>query len=195
MAAILKTLWDLSAKLGITEKKDTIEEQINTMNKALGTKMGNNIEEGIRYYKTDVPSHDITDVDPATVTTPTISTVYGHNVSDLQEDIAIDGNAITGTLKYTDEGSLPDYWGVGYFIVLKFTNFPAGTTACYAGLEPSRGSGLGDVYEDSDHTLVAKVSDKNEQRIKVITCIGGDYVTKYYDLSGLAFTGYTPPEE
>lgn len=195
MAKIIKALWDLSEKLGVTTKKDTIEEQVNAINNAIGVKMGNNIEEGLRYYVTDAPEKDITDLDPTSVVTPTVETVYEHNVSDLQENIEITNGKITGTLKYTDEGALPSYWGAGYFIVLKFADFPTGTTACYAGVSPSMGSGAGDVFEDSDHTLVAKITDRKTQRLKVTTIAGDIFRTQYFDLSGLDIEGYTPTEE
>ena len=50
MAAILTSLWKLAENMGISIKKDTIEEQINAMNKALEQKQENNIANALWNY-------------------------------------------------------------------------------------------------------------------------------------------------
>lgn len=50
MAAIIVSLWKLAENMGLGIKKDTIEEQINAMNKALEQKQENNIANALWNY-------------------------------------------------------------------------------------------------------------------------------------------------
>lgn len=50
MAAIIVSLWRLATNLGLDIKKDTIEEQINAMNKALEQKQENNVANALWNY-------------------------------------------------------------------------------------------------------------------------------------------------
>lgn len=50
MAAIMPSLWKLAENMGLNIKKDTIEEQINAMNKALDQKQENNIANALWNY-------------------------------------------------------------------------------------------------------------------------------------------------
>lgn len=50
MAAIMPSLWKLAENMGLNIKKDTIEEQINAMNKALEQKQENNIANALWNY-------------------------------------------------------------------------------------------------------------------------------------------------
>lgn len=50
MAAIITSLWKLAENMGLNIKKDTIEEQINAMNKALEAKQENNIANALWNY-------------------------------------------------------------------------------------------------------------------------------------------------
>lgn len=50
MAAIIVSLWKLAENMGLSIKKDTIEEQINAMNKALEAKQENNIADALWNY-------------------------------------------------------------------------------------------------------------------------------------------------
>lgn len=113
------------------------------------------------------------------------TTVFGTAVSDLQEDdVTVSGTAITGTLKYVTEGAIPDYWGAGNFMVLKL-DFPEDVSSCKVGMSPSVSSGLMEIKGDPDMNLVAKVTDKNNQKFKVVYVVDGVSVTQLYDLSGL----------
>lgn len=187
MAEIKKALSDLSTKLGVDVNGDTILDYVNGINSSLGVKQGRDITEAIDNYNEDAPTRDIDTIIPATVSviSDSITEVFGTAVSDIQEDVAVTGDVITGTLKYLTEGALPDCWGEGHFICLSFSGFDTGVNSVMAGLSPSMGSGAGDVYEDSDHALVAKVSYPKSQKLKVVTSNGTDFITKYYDLSGL----------
>ena len=50
MAAIITSLWKLAENMGLNIKKDTIEEQINAMNKALDQKQENNIADSLWHF-------------------------------------------------------------------------------------------------------------------------------------------------
>lgn len=50
MAAIITSLWKLAENLGLSIKKDTIEEQLNAMNKAVEQKQENNIANALWNY-------------------------------------------------------------------------------------------------------------------------------------------------
>ena len=47
--------------------------------------------------------------------------IYGETVSNMQgADLQVVGHAIIGSVKKLTSGELPDYWGAGNFIALKF---------------------------------------------------------------------------
>lgn len=107
---------------------------------------------------------------------------WGTAVSAMQSDIAIEGNKITGTLKYLDEGQLVTDWGAGNFMALKFT-VPEQATSCKVGLDPSQGSGL--VELDNDKDGVFKVTDKEAQKFVIVTTDGEYTLRQEFDLSEL----------
>lgn len=107
---------------------------------------------------------------------------WGTSVSSMQSDIAIEGNKITGTLKYLDEGQLVKDWGAGNFMALKFT-VPEQATSCKVGLDPSVSSGLVELDEDKDG--VFKVTDKDTQKFIVVTTDGEYTLRQEFDLSEL----------
>ena len=185
--SILSSLYALSDKLGVTTRANNITEQLNALNDAIGADHGNNTEEAILNY-----SRSMAQVTPLT-DTPTIApiigstVVFGHTVSNLQSDITITGNKITGKLYETKTGQLPDRWGAGYFLCIQFSDFPTGTTACLAGMKPSYGSGYGDVYADPDHNGVWKMSYRKGQKFKAITTVGNQAITQTFDISELEF--------
>lgn len=112
------------------------------------------------------------------------TTVFGHTVSDLQTDLTVTGNAITGTLAYVDEGALPTAWGEGNFMVLKFT-LPETVTSCLVGMNPSKGSGLVELVGDPDMNGAFKVSNKDTQKFTMVITNDGVVARKEFDLSGL----------
>ena len=107
---------------------------------------------------------------------------WGTNVSAMQSNIAVDGDKITGTLKYLDEGQLVTDWGAGNFLALKFT-VPTQATSCRVGLDPSQGSGL--VELDNDKDGVFKITDKDTQKFVIVTTDGKYTLTQVFDLSEL----------
>lgn len=121
----------------------------------------------------------------ATVTTPTAESYWGTNVTDMQSDIAISGNKITGTLKKLTSGSLVTEWGEGYFIALKFTSFSSGLTYSdvKVGIVPTVEAGMQTL--DSDQDAVFKVTNKDMQKIAVVQTGATGKRTQYFDISGL----------
>ena len=116
------------------------------------------------------------------------TTVLGELVSDLQSNVAVGADAITGTLKYvegyTEFSSDPELQD-GNFLALKFTADDwSKFTSVKVGLEPSMGSGLVEIKNDPDKNGVFRVANTN-QKFKVVATDGADTTTKVYSLAGL----------
>ena len=146
--------------------------------------------EWLKAYKkaTDVNGH------PVTVAPYSGETIYEHNVSDLQSDIEIKGNKITGTLKYVTEGALPEYWHLNYFIALEFDTIPEDATHVYIGWDKSAGSGLVDIIEDLDKAAACAVTPEDgkvTQKLIVKTETPNEIIIQKFDLSGIVLA----PEE
>lgn len=119
--------------------------------------------------------------------------MFGHTVSDLQTGVAVSGTAstgfkITGTLHETTTGALPEYWGAGYFLALKFSDADPHAESLKAGLDPSEGSGLLELDEDMNG--VWKITDKDEQKFVTLVSDGstGNATRTEYDLSDLVLS-------
>lgn len=80
---------------------------------------------------------------------------------------------------------MPDYWGAGNFLVLKFANPDPNATSVKVGLDPSEGSGLVELLGDPDMNCAAKITDKDTQVFKVVSTDGNRTTTQTFDLSGL----------
>lgn len=96
------------------------------------------------------------------------------------------GSEITGTLKHVSSGALATDWGAGNFIALKFTPSESDTSATTykVGIMPTQGAGMQEL--DSDMDAVLKVTNKDAQRIVVVTSDGaGHETTQTYGLKGL----------
>lgn len=125
------------------------------------------------------------------VTDPTLEgisdgvSVFGTLVSDIQSGLTFANDAITGTLKYLDEGDLVTTWGAGNFIAIQFNNIDPRATSVRAGMQPSEGSGLVELINDPDKNGVWKVTNKDTQKFVVISSDGTHTATASYDLSGL----------
>ena len=109
--------------------------------------------------------------------------------ADFQDDVAVVGGKITGTLTFMEGGLSPSgpLAGDGYFIALKFDNFAQGLTYenVKVGLVPSA-SGMGLVTLDSDKDGVFKITDKNNQVLKVVQSdSAGHKNVQIFDLKGL----------
>ena len=106
-------------------------------------------------------------------------------VSDMQEDIIVGEDKITGVLKFVKGGIAPSgiLAGDGYFLALKFSDVDASATSKKVGLVPSAGSGL--VELDSDMNVFMKISDINSQIFEVVITDGTRSGVQKFDLSGL----------
>ena len=106
-------------------------------------------------------------------------------MSDLQTGVSVANNAITGTLKYVDSGTLAHDWGAGYFLALKWSNIDEAATSLKVGLQPSAGTGMVECIDDLDRNGVFKISNKNIQDFKIVVSNAAHVTVATYDLSGL----------
>lgn len=108
--------------------------------------------------------------------------LFGKVASDLQTNVAVSGNAVTGTLKYVDDYSSAYGAGEdsGNYLVLKFTSDEGAviTAEIINGVH-------GPVTLDEDGILISRITDKDSQTIKVVASKDGASTTKIYTLSGL----------
>lgn len=109
--------------------------------------------------------------------------------ADFQANVAVNGGKITGELTFIEGGLSPSgpLSGDGYFLALKFSNFASGLTYANVkvGLDPSA-SGMAPVTLDSDKNAVFKITDKNNQKLKVVQSDAqGHKNIQLFDLSGL----------
>lgn len=112
--------------------------------------------------------------------------IFDTLVSDIQSDVEVSGNKITGTLKYLDDGPIVAGWGAGNFIALKFSNIDKDAKSVKVGLDPSEGSGLVEIINDPDKNGVFKITDKSAQVFKVVsTDLSNRTTTQVFDLSEL----------
>ncbi len=112
--------------------------------------------------------------------------VWGYTVSELQSGVSVARNdAITGTLKYISTGALPDRWGAGNFLALRFKNIPSNATSCKVGLDPSQSSGLVEIIDDPDRAGTFKVTDPTSQVFVIETTINGVVNRQTFSLTGL----------
>lgn len=111
--------------------------------------------------------------------------IYETPVSDIQSDVVVSGNKITGTLKYLEDGPIAGWWGAGNFLALKFADLDPNATSIKVGLNPSQGSGLVEIIGDPDLNGVFKITDKDVQTFRVVITDGHMTKTTDYDLSDL----------
>ena len=118
-------------------------------------------------------------VDANPLKAPTVAAVAGsvtepwgnHQASDLQEDIAVANNKITGNVKFIEGGLAPSgpLAGDGYFLFLKWDNIDVGANSILVGLQPSAsGMGLVECYEDSDRNGVFKIANNDQNFVIVV---------------------------
>lgn len=112
---------------------------------------------------------------------PTSESLFGKSITDLQENVVVGDNTITGTLKYvtgytgfSGDTSLQN----GNFLALKMTSQIEGATIQVKLTNT--------VTLDSDGQIVLRIADKDTQKITVtVTKNGLTYATKTYSLTGL----------
>lgn len=113
-------------------------------------------------------------------------TFYDHQISTYQSDVAVNGNAISGNLKFVEGGLAPSGYlsGDGYFLALHFVE-DGSAVHTYLGLDPSYESGLVDGHNDPDGCIIMKITDPKAQNFIVKTESASKTKTQAFDLSGL----------
>ena len=117
-------------------------------------------------------------------------TLYGGKVaSDLQDNVVVSGNRISGTLKFIEGGLAPSGYlaGDGYFLALHWGNPDTDATSLKVGLNPSIESGLVECISDTDRNGVFKITDPTKQTFKIVSSNATQKTTQTFDLSGLVF--------
>ena len=111
------------------------------------------------------------------------ATLFGKKVSDLQTNVAVGADSITGTLKnvtgYTEFSSKPAEQS-GHYLALKFDVTP---TDAVTTVELVGGT-KGPVTLDADKNIVLLIKN-NTQSVKVTSTKDGSSVTKTYALTNL----------
>lgn len=118
-------------------------------------------------------------VDANPLKAPTVAAVAGsvtepwgnHQASELQEDITVANNKITGKVNFIEGGLAPDgpLAGDGYFLFLKWDNIDVGANSILVGLQPSAsGMGLVECYEDNDRNGVFKIANNDQNFVIVV---------------------------
>lgn len=112
------------------------------------------------------------------------TTVLGKLVSDVQQNVFVNDNSIQGTLKYVSDWtgySADPAENSGYFVVLKYAASDGATVT----IETIGGYTDGRVQPlDVDMQSVTRFKD-NKQKLKVVTTLNGDTITKILSFSGL----------
>lgn len=108
------------------------------------------------------------------------ATLYEESVTNMQTaDTAVVGNAIIGTIKKLTSGQLPDYWGAGNFMALKFVIVDPDVTFSDVKV------GIKNLVTlDADLNAAIFIEDKTKPFKVVVTVDGNEYEYKY-NLNGL----------
>lgn len=108
------------------------------------------------------------------------ATLYNESVSNMQTaDTAVIGNAIIGTVKKLTSGELPDYWGAGNFLALKFIIIDPDVTFTDVKV------GIKNLVTlDEDLNAAIFIEDKTKPFKVIVTVDGNEYEYKY-NLNGL----------
>ena len=111
--------------------------------------------------------------------------LFGKSVSDLQSDIVIDEDSITGTLNYvtgyTGFSSLEEQQSGNYLALKVDVGEETGVTTTVEVV----GGDKGPVTLDEDMNIVLLIKDSSTQDVKVTCPKGNEIKTITYDLSGL----------
>lgn len=118
--------------------------------------------------------------------------LFGKTVNDLQTNVVVNDDSITGTLKY-----VTGYTGFssetseqeGNYMALKIEAEPDAVTTVEVV-----GGTKGPVTLDEDMNIVLLIRNKDTQDVRVISTKGDQSVTKTYDLSGLTLESESEPD-
>lgn len=110
-----------------------------------------------------------------------VTDLLGKVVTDLQENVAINNNAFTGTLKYVDDytgfSSKPEEQSGNYLVLHAAANVEDAVISVKI---------TNPVMLDADGIFVGRIADKDSQTITVVASADGyDSVTKTFSLTGL----------
>lgn len=109
--------------------------------------------------------------------------IMGKAVSDLQSDVVVHDNFIQGALHYVTgytSFSTKEEYQSGNYLALKVAATDGATTT----VELLGGDGDA-VTLDSDMNCVLRITDKKTQKVKVVTTLNDDTITKVYSLTAL----------
>ena len=108
-------------------------------------------------------------------------TIYDETVSNMQgADFQPIGNCFIGTVKKLTEGQLPEYWGTGNFVALRFIIVDPDVTFEDVQVGIKNLATL-----DEDLAAAVKIEDKTLPFRVVVTVDGNKYTYKY-NLNGLS---------
>ena len=109
--------------------------------------------------------------------------LFGKTVNELQSDIVIDDDQITGTLHYVEDYldfSSEPIQQSGNYLALKFSAPEDATT-----IVEVVGGTKGPVVLDEDMNIVLLIADEETQSVKVTVTKGDETTEKVYGLTGL----------
>lgn len=134
---------------------------------------------------------DANPINGLTVMSETDETVFPwteKKASDMQSNITVTGNKITGELKFIEGGLAPGVLsGDGYFLALKWSDPAQTVTSLKVGLQPSAsGMDLVECIDDTDRNGVFKISNKN-QKFVLVQSNDSKKTKQVFDLTGLTF--------
>ena len=109
--------------------------------------------------------------------------VFGVAVSDVQSNVAISGNAITGTSKYLESVNTFDMSLGHNFLVLHFASTDADKVEVC--MDPTQGSGL--VELDESGVVILQMKADKSQTVKVVMTKGDREFVKHFTISGMTF--------
>ena len=110
--------------------------------------------------------------------------LFGKAVNELQSDVVVADDEVTGTLKYVNgyvDFSSNTSEQEGNYLSLKIEAEPAEAETVVELV----GGTKGPVALDDDMNIVLLIKNKDTQSIKVTTTHNGESITKIYGLSGL----------
>jgi hypothetical protein len=110
--------------------------------------------------------------------------LFGKTVNELQSDVVVSDDEVTGTLKYVN--GYVDFSSIvseqsGNYLALKIEAEPAESETVVELV----GGTKGPVTLDDDMNIVLLIKNKDTQSIKVTTTHNEESITKTYGLSGL----------
>lgn len=114
-------------------------------------------------------------------------TILNVPVSKLQaNNVVVKNNQITGTLKKYEGWESGPLAGEGYFMALEFDSDDwAQYDSIKVGLDQSESTGLVDIKNDPNKNGVFKITDKDEQKFRIVAKKGSVVNEEVFSLNGL----------